>query len=250
MSEFKVVIPSRYGSTRLPGKPLREIRGKTMMQRVHESAMASGASEVVIATDDIRIRGVAEGFGAIVCMTSQSHESGTERIAEVCDQMSWPDEQVVINLQGDEPMMPPQVIAECAGLLDDGEADIATLASPLEHFRDWQDPHVVKVVTDQHGRALYFSRAPIPFARDSGGRDVIKRTALQHHGIYAYRCAALRRFVAAGTCQIEQLERLEQLRALWLGMHIRVGIASTRPGPGVDTEENLRTVASMLEVRE
>lgn len=250
MSEFKVVIPSRYGSTRLPGKPLREIRGKTMMQRVHETAMASGASEVVIATDDIRIRGVAEGFGANVCMTSQSHESGTERIAEVCEQLGWPDEQVVINLQGDEPMMPPEVISECAALLDDGEADIATVASPLEHFRDWQDPNVVKVVTDQAGRALYFSRAPIPFARDTGGRDVIKRTALQHHGIYAYRCAALRRFVAAGTCQIEQLERLEQLRALWLGMHIRVGIASKRPGPGVDTEENLRTVATMLEVRE
>jgi len=250
MSEFKVVIPSRYGSTRLPGKPLREIRGKTMMQRVHESAMASGASEVVIATDDIRIRGVAEGFGANVCMTSQSHESGTERIAEVCEQMGWPDEQVVVNLQGDEPMMPPEVISQCAGLLDDGEADIATLASPLEHFRDWQDPNVVKVVTDRGGRALYFSRAPIPFARDTSGRDAIKRTALQHHGIYAYRCSALRRFVASGACQIEELERLEQLRALWLGMHIRVGIASTRPGPGVDTEENLRTVATMLEVRE
>ncbi|HEY5654485.1 MAG TPA: 3-deoxy-manno-octulosonate cytidylyltransferase [Woeseiaceae bacterium] len=250
MSDFIVVIPSRYGSTRLPGKPLREIRGKTMMQRVHESAMASGAIDVVIATDDIRIRGVAEGFGAKVCMTSRTHESGTERIAEVSQQLGWADEQVVVNLQGDEPMMPPALIAECAGLLDDGEADIATLASPLEHFRDWQDPNVVKVVTDREGRALYFSRASIPFARDTSGRDVIKRTALQHHGIYAYRCAALRRFVAAGSCEIEQLERLEQLRALWLGMHIRVGIASQRPGPGVDTEENLRTVSKMLEVRE
>lgn len=250
MSEFIVVIPSRYGSTRLPGKPLREIRGKTMMQRVHESAKASGATDVIIATDDIRIRGVAEAFGAKVCMTSQAHESGTERIAEVCEQMGWADDQIVVNLQGDEPMMPPKVIAECAALLDHGEADIATLASPLEHFRDWQDPNVVKVVKDKSGRALYFSRAPIPFARDTSGRDLIKSTALQHHGIYAYRCAALRRFVAAGTCQFEQLERLEQLRALWLGMHIRVGIASIRPGPGVDTEENLRTVSSMLEVRE
>lgn len=250
MSEFIVVIPSRYGSTRLPGKPLREIRGKTMMQRVYESAMASGAADVIIATDDIRIRGVAEAFGANVCMTSQAHESGTERIAEVCEQMNWSDDQVVVNLQGDEPMMPAKVIAECAALLDDGQADIATLASPLEHFRDWQDPNVVKVVKDNSDRALYFSRAPIPFARDTSGRDLIKSTALQHHGIYAYRCAALRRFVATGTCQIEQLERLEQLRALWLGMHIRVGIASVRPGPGVDTEENLRTVSSMLEVRE
>ena len=244
MNDFVVVIPSRYASTRLPGKPLRDINGKPMLQHVFERGTESSASDVVIATDDERIAEAAEGFGARVCMTGDQHRSGTERIAEVCDLMDWRDEQVVVNLQGDEPTMPAQLINQCAALLDDVAADIATLASPFLSDDDFQNPNCVKVIRDTKGHAIYFSRAMIPYARDGEGTGM--SAALHHHGIYAYRCGVLRRFVEAAPSDLETSEQLEQLRALSLGMTIAVGIPEVRPGAGVDTEEDLERAALEL----
>jgi len=240
MTDFVVVIPARYASMRLPGKALRDIYGKPMIQHVYERGTESGASEVVIATDDERIAKAAETFGATVCMTGNDHQSGTERIAEVADLMDWGDEQIVVNLQGDEPTMPAQLIDECATLLDDATADIATLASPFLGEEDFQNPNCVKVVRDVNDHAIYFSRAAIPYPRDAGSDERAASAALQHHGIYAYRCGILRRFVAAEPSELEVCEQLEQLRALSLGMTIAVGVPSVRPGPGVDTEEDLQ----------
>lgn len=244
MADFAVVIPSRYASQRLPGKPLIDIRGKPMIRHVHERACASAASVVVIATDDDRIAEAAESFGATVCMTSAHHQSGTERIAEVSDIMDWPDEQVVVNLQGDEPTMPPQLIDQCAALLDDVTADIATLASPFLSQADFENPNCVKVVRDAVGHAIYFSRARIPYPRDR--HREARAAALHHHGIYSYRCGVLRRFVAAEPSDIEVCEQLEQLRALSLGMTIAVGVPAERPGAGVDVADDLVRVAREL----
>lgn len=245
MADFMVVIPSRYGSTRLPGKPLIDIRGKPMIQHVYERALGSAASKVVIATDDERIAEAAEAFGATVCMTSVHHQSGTERIAEAADIMDWPDEQIVVNLQGDEPTMPARLINECAALLDDAAANIATLASPFLSQADFEDPNCVKVIRDSIGHAIYFSRAAIPYARDRN-RDA-RAVALHHHGIYAYRCGVLRRLVAAEPSDLEVCEQLEQLRALSLGMTIAVGIPAERPGSGVDVAADLARVANELQ---
>jgi len=247
MTEFVVVIPSRYASTRLPGKPLREINGKSMLQHVYERACESSASDVVIATDDERIAAAAESFGATVCMTGDQHCSGSERIAEVCDLLDWDDDRIVINLQGDEPSMPAALINECAALLEDASADIATLASPFRHQEDFGNPNYVKVIRDANNHAIYFSRAMIPYTRDEEHRDLAMQTALHHHGIYAYRCGVLRRLVNATPSAPEVSEQLEQLRALSLGMTIVVGIASQRPGIGVDTEEDLQRVARDLQ---
>ncbi len=246
MNDFVVVIPSRYASTRLPGKPLREINGKTMLEHVYERAGESSAREVVIATDDERIAQAAEEFGGRVCMTGDQHVSGTERIAEVCDLMDWPDDRIVVNLQGDEPTMPADLIDQCAALLQQSTADIATLASPLLSQDDVDNPNVVKVVCADNGNALYFSRAPIPYPRMPESRDAARAAALHHHGIYAYRCGVLRRLVAAPPARLEVCEQLEQLRALSLGMTIRVGTPATRPGTGVDTEEDLAVAAAEL----
>ena len=238
MTDFVVVIPARYASVRLPGKALRDICGKPMIQHVYERGMESGASEVVIATDDERIADAAETFGGTVCMTGDHHQSGTERIAEVADLMDWGDEQIVVNLQGDEPTMPAQLIDECAALLDDATADIATLASPFLTEEDFENPNCVKVVRDVNDHAIYFSRASIPYPRDAGSDERAAIAALHHHGIYA--CGILRRFVASEPSELEVCEQLEQLRALSLGMTIAVGVPSARPGPGVDTEEDLQ----------
>lgn len=245
MADFSVVIPSRYASLRLPGKPLIDIRGKPMIQHVYERACASAATQVVIATDDERIAEAAESFGATVCMTSAHHQSGTERIAEVADVMDWPDDKVVVNLQGDEPTMPPQLIDQCAALLDDATADVATLASPFLSQSDFENPNCVKVVRDLAGHAIYFSRAAIPYPRD-GDRDA-RAVALHHHGIYAYRCGVLRRFVAAEPSDLEVCEQLEQLRALSLGMTIAVGIPAERPGAGVDVADDIARVERELQ---
>ena len=245
MADYAVVIPSRYASQRLPGKPLIDIRGKPLIQHVHERACESAATVVVIATDDDRIAEAAESFGATVCMTSTHHQSGTERIAEVADIMDWPDQQVVVNLQGDEPTMPPRLIDQCAALLDDATADIATLASPFLSQADFENPNCVKVVRDAAGHAIYFSRATIPYPRDTH-RDA-RAVALHHHGIYAYRCGVLRRFVAAEPSDLEVCEQLEQLRALSLGMTIAVGVPDERPGAGVDVADDLARVARELQ---
>jgi len=246
MIEFTVVIPARYASVRLPGKPLRDIAGKPMIEHVYLRAKESAARGVVIATDDERIATTAAAFGAAVCMTGDQHVSGSERIAEVCDLMAWPDDAIVVNLQGDEPAMPAKLIDQCANLLADNDADIATLASPMASQEDFDNPNVVKVVVDGNGDALYFSRASIPYARQDLHKDRALRTALHHHGVYGYRCGVLRRLVIAKPSDLEICEQLEQLRALTLGMTIRVGIANERPGAGVDTEEDLARAAANL----
>jgi len=246
MSDFVIVIPSRYASTRLPGKPLREINGKPMLEHVYQRGVESAASEVIVATDDERIGDVAEGFGARVCMTGNQHRSGTERIAEVCDLMDWNDDKIVVNLQGDEPTMPAALIDQCAGLLGNSDADIATLASPIASQKDFENPNVVKVVVSDNGNAIYFSRAAIPYARLADRQEQARNAALHHHGIYAYRCGVLRQLVAAKPSELEMCERLEQLRALSLGLTIRVAVPAERPGAGVDTEEDLEVAAKKL----
>ena len=246
MTDFVVVIPARYASVRLPGKLLRDINGKPMIQHVYERGKESSAGEVVVATDDQRIADAAEGFGATVCMTGDQHRSGSERIAEVCDIMHWDDDRVVVNLQGDEPAMPATLIDQCAALLDDRSVDIATLASPIASQQDFENPNVVKVITDDDGNAIYFSRAAIPYDRSGGKGDAAMSAAMHHHGIYAYRCGVLRRLVTAQPSELELFERLEQLRALSLGMTIRVGVPAQRPGAGVDTENDLAIAARQL----
>ena len=246
MNKFVVVIPARYASVRLPGKPLRPIAGEPMIQHVHRLALQSKADEVWIATDDERIEAAARDFGANVCMTGANHHSGTERLAEVCELQSWPDDLAVVNLQGDEPLLPPVLIDECAALLEDDSVGMGTLASPMDSTEEFQNPNVAKIITDQHDNALYFSRAPIPYSRDEHTNELVQRMALRHHGIYAYRCKVLRQLIAAGPCDMEQCEKLEQLRALWLGITVRVGRASVRPGQGVDTEEDIVAVEAAL----
>jgi 3-deoxy-manno-octulosonate cytidylyltransferase (CMP-KDO synthetase) len=246
VTEFVVVIPSRYASARLPGKPLLDLRGKPMIQHVYERGTDSAATEVLIATDDDRIADAAEAFGATVCMTGADHQSGTERIAEVADLLDWEDSQIVVNLQGDEPSMPASLINQCAALLDDATADIATLASPFLSRDDFESPNCVKVIRDANDHAIYFSRAIIPYARETEQNDLAMDSALHHHGIYAYRCGVLRQLVNAEPSTLELSEQLEQLRALSLGMTIAVGVPSERPGIGVDTTDDLHRASEEL----
>jgi 3-deoxy-manno-octulosonate cytidylyltransferase (CMP-KDO synthetase) len=248
---FRVVIPARFGSTRLPGKLIEAIAGKPMLQWVHEKGVASGAAEVVIATDDERILAVARGFGADARMTSLTHPSGTDRIAEVAVAAGWADDDIVVNLQGDEPMMPPELVGQVAGLLErHAGAAIATLATRITSVQQLLDPGMVKVVTDPEGRALYFSRAPIPWNRDTAPASLVSQRsfagARRHVGLYAYRVAALRRLSMLQPGQLEQIEKLEQLRALENGLEVRVGDAVALPGPHVDTAEDLALVTHMM----
>lgn len=246
---FKVVIPARYASVRLPGKPLLMLAGKPMIEHVWLRATASGADEVLIATDDQRIASAAAGFGAETCMTNPGHQSGTDRIAEVAGRYNWSDETIVVNLQGDEPLMPPANIRQVATLLaEDQGAAIATLCTPINDPESFTDPTVVKVVRDRAGRALYFSRAPIPAVREAG--DGPQASALRHLGLYAYRIGALCRLAGEQPCALEQLERLEQLRALWLGLSIRVELAAEPTGPGVDSPADIDEVTRQLEAPE
>lgn len=250
--EFKVVIPARYGASRLPGKPLRELAGRPLVRHVHDRAVASGA-EVVIATDDPRIEAACTAFGASVCMTDPAHASGTARIAEVVAQRGWDDAALVVNLQGDEPLVPPGLLRDVAADLDaHPDADVATLATPVADGRDLADPNVVKVVTDVGGYALYFSRAPVPWDRDrfaaaggvaEAGPGAVHR---RHVGLYAYRAAFLRRYADLAPSPLESLESLEQLRVLWHGGRIHVSDAAEPPGHGVDTEADLARVAVLL----
>jgi len=246
MKEFVVVIPARFASERLPGKPLRLIAGKPMVQHVYERACDSAAASVVIATDDERIADAAASFGARCHMTSAEHRSGTDRLAEVARESRWSGDTIVVNLQGDEPLMPPALINQCAGLLGDVRADVATLASPLKTEDDFDNPNVVKALVDQEGFALYFSRAPVPYSRSTETRPLAWRSALHHHGIYAYRNAVLQRIVAATPSPLEICEQLEQLRALSIGLRIKVGVPAQRPGPGVDTEFDLAAAEAAL----
>ena len=208
MTDFVVVIPARYASERLPGKPLREIAGKAMIEHVYERGRESDATEVIIATDDDRIADAAEGFGATVCLTSDQHRSGSERIAEVADVLDWSDDIIIVNLQGDEPAMPPTLINQCAGLLDDITVDISTLASPIASRDDFENPNVVKVVLNNDDDAIYFSRATIPYPRSEDDSRKAMDSALHHHGIYAYRCGILRQLVNADPSPLELAEQL------------------------------------------
>jgi 3-deoxy-manno-octulosonate cytidylyltransferase (CMP-KDO synthetase) len=244
---FKVVIPARYASTRLPAKALLLIAGKPMLQWVYERARAS-AAEVVIATDDERIAVAARGFGAEVVMTSPNHVSGTDRIAELVTGRGWPDEQIVVNAQGDEPLLPAELIRQVAALLaHHAGAAIATLATPINSAAEFIDPNAVKVVAGPDQRALYFSRAPIPCQRDASESERW-RGARRHVGLYAYRVGALKALAALAPTPLELAEKLEQLRALENGFDIRVADCQVPPGPDVNSAADLARVAALLSV--
>ena len=234
---FKVVIPARYAATRFPGKALAELAGKPMIHHVYDQACASGATQVVIATDDQRIATAAEAFGAEVAMTRADHESGTDRIAEVVQSHGWADDSIVVNVQGDAPLIPGSSIDHVASLLSThASASLSTLCAPLADPADVSDPNIVKVVFDDVGRALYFSRSPIP-ALAHGGE--LPASFFWHIGIYAYRVIALLQLARTPVCELERAEKLEQLRALYHGMEIRVGVAKESPGPDINTPEDL-----------
>lgn len=249
---FTVVIPARYGSSRFPGKPLAIIAGKPMVQWVWEQARKSSATRVVVATDDPRIVEVCKGFGAEVLMTRSDHNSGTDRLAEVSLALGLAPDAIVVNVQGDEPLIPPAVIDQvAANLAAHPEAGIATLAEPIEDVASLFNPNVVKVAADINGLALTFSRAPLPWARDALAktRDELPANVpyRRHIGIYAYRAGFLLDFVAWGPCWLEDTESLEQLRALWHGVRIHVADALEAPPTGVDTPEDLERVRRLLE---
>ena len=246
---FRVVIPARYDAARLPGKPLLDIGGKPMLQHVHARAVESDALEVIIATDHDRIVAACREFKADVRMTAADHVSGTDRIAEVCQMEGWSAADIIVNLQSDEPMMPPGLIQQVARLLEDfDETEMGTLACPVRTLDEFLDPHVVKVVLDANDDALYFSRAPIPWERGaaSAAEQHNYRDGLRHLGLYAYRVATLLRLSSTPSCRLEEVEQLEQLRALYAGIRIRVGLTEEPPGPGVDTEDDLARVRACV----
>jgi len=246
-----VIIPARYASTRLPGKPLADVAGKPLIQRVVERARESGAASIVIATDDNRIRDVAQAFGARVCMTRADHRSGTDRLAEVIEQLAIAEGEIVVNLQGDEPLMPPGLIRQVAQALESSRTTMMATACHAIHDRaEFLNPNVVKVVFDRDGHALNFSRAPIPWPRDAmAGKANGPVDAYRHIGLYGYRAGFVRRYAAWPPCELEQLEQLEQLRVLWHGERIAVCVADEVPGPGVDTPEDLERVRNIFKNR-
>lgn len=241
---YTIIIPARYASTRLPGKALLDIAGKTMIQRVFEQATQCKANRVVIATDDQRIVDTVQAFGGEVCLTASTHESGTERLAEVVDKLSLDDNEIIVNIQGDEPLIPPCIVDQVAELLEnDLEVPMATLAGDFISSGQIQDPNVVKVVCDHYGRALYFSRAPIPYSRNGEWpRDAF----LKHIGIYSYRAGFIHKYISMQPSPIEQYEKLEQLRVLWYGYKINVAKALADPGYGVDTQEDIEKVREII----
>ncbi len=251
MTRFSVVIPARYGSTRLPGKPLRLLAGRPLLEHVHERARESGADDVVIATDDERILELAERIGACACMTSADHPSGTDRLAEIVDREGWDDDRIVVNLQGDEPLMPPRLVRQVAEDLEEHrQAVVATLSTRIETAAELFDPHVVKLVCDGDGYALYFSRAVVPWDREAFAvtTETLPETAVhyRHIGLYAYRAGFVREYVGWPPSPLETMECLEQLRVLWYGRRIHVSEAHVRPGHGVDTEADLARVEALI----
>ena len=277
---FRVVIPARYASSRLPGKPLADIGGRPMVLRVVERALQAGAESVVVATDDARVQQAVEAAGHQVIMTSTDHQSGTERLVEVAETLGWADDTLVVNVQGDEPLIDPVLIREAARqLVLHDDAVMATLAHPIHDHADFINPNVVKVVADETGYALYFSRAPIPWPRDAfaaqqansnkGGAaqqaksdkvDAAQQMlphepgalrpnefgALRHIGLYAYRAGFLRTYASLAVSPLERVEMLEQLRVLWHGYRICLGITPISPAPGVDTPEDLARVRALF----
>lgn len=237
---FVVVIPARYASSRLPGKPLADIGGKSMVERVYQQALQSGASRIVVATDDERVAAAVDAFGGEVCMTRPEHNSGTERLAEVISKLALPAETVVVNVQGDEPFIPPLIIRQVAqNLAAQQKARMATLAVPLSDSSEISNPNIVKVVSDKDGYALYFSRSVIPFDRDGKFQQQLAQHYRRHIGIYAYRAGFIQQYVSWPASTLEQIESLEQLRVLWQGEAIHVDTALQTPPVGVDTPEDL-----------
>jgi 3-deoxy-manno-octulosonate cytidylyltransferase (CMP-KDO synthetase) len=242
---FDVVIPARFASSRLPGKPLREIAGKAMILHTVDRALASGAARVIVATDDDRIHDLVRAAGALSVMTRSDHETGSDRLAEVVDLLGLADDHLVVNLQGDEPLMPPHLLETVAARLSaDGVAGVATLATPIRSAHELFDPNVVKVVTDGASRALYFSRAPVPYVRDVFSVGLPEALPpgvpfLRHLGIYAYRAGTLRRFKSLPHARLELAERLEQLRLMEAGIAIALELIAEPPACGVDTEDDL-----------
>jgi 3-deoxy-manno-octulosonate cytidylyltransferase (CMP-KDO synthetase) len=243
--EFRIAIPARYASERLPGKPLRKIHGRAMIEWVYRAAQQAGAAEIVVATDDQRIVDEVESFGGRACMTASSHRSGTDRILEVANKLGWSDDSIVVNLQGDEPLMPAANIVQVAANLVSSGCEMATLHKLID-ARHAQDPNQVKLVHDHRGQALYFSRAPIPYDRPGAGAGADARYH-GHIGIYAYRVGFIETFSGLEPCELEIAEALEQLRALCNGYRIHSEIARELPGPGVDTEADLLEVTKLME---
>lgn len=241
---FTVIIPARYASTRLPGKPLADIHGKPMVVRVMEQAIKSGASRVIIATDHPDVAAEVIAAGGEACMTNPDHQSGTERLAEVIDTYGFSDDEIIVNVQGDEPLIPPEIIRQVAHNLQGSQANMGTLAVPIHSAQEVFNPNAVKVVMDKDGYALYFSRATIPWDRDqfAKSKETIGDTFLRHIGIYAYRAGFIRRYIAWDASPLEKIEMLEQLRVLWYGEKIHVAVAEKAPGAGVDTPEDLELV--------
>ncbi|MGB0503641.1 MAG: 3-deoxy-manno-octulosonate cytidylyltransferase [Thalassolituus sp.] len=252
MSSYKIVIPARYASSRLPGKPLIDLAGKPMIQHVYERALEAEADGIVIATDDERIASVARAFGADVVMTSPDHENGTDRIAEVVAIKGWSDDTVVVNLQGDEPLIPRSLIEVTAkGLLENNDAGMSSVCTPITTAHDAFDPNVVKVVLNQRHFAMYFSRAPIPWDRDGyrEDQDVVtkKMPVFRHIGMYGYRVSFLKAYQEMAVCPLEITESLEQLRALWYGVGIHMAIIDQAPGHGIDTPQDAERVSAILQ---
>jgi 3-deoxy-manno-octulosonate cytidylyltransferase (CMP-KDO synthetase) len=251
VARFRVVIPARYAASRFPGKLLADLAGRPVLEHVWRNAGKSGALEVLIATDDERIMTAARGFGAEAVLTSARHRSGTERAAEVADLRGWPDDELVVNCQGDAPLVPAASIDQVASLLvAHAGAAMATLCTRIRRLEDYRSLHVVKVVSDAQGRALYFSRAPIPAAGHAGAAAAIEQGELpvsaRHIGLYAYRAGALRTLAVSPPCYLEQCENLEQLRAMWMGLEIRVDQAIEAHGPDIDTPEDLQRALEFM----
>lgn len=246
---FVAIIPARFASTRLPGKPLVDIHGKPMVVHVMERALESGAERVIVATDNQDVARAVEAAGGEVCMTRPDHQSGTERLAEVIDHYQFPDDTVIVNVQGDEPMIPPVIIRQVAENLASSSAGMATLAVPVESAEEAFNPNAVKVVRDANGYALYFSRATIPWDRErfATSRETIGNHFLRHIGIYGYRAGFIRRYVQWEASPLENIELLEQLRVLWYGEKIHVDVAKAIPSVGVDTPEDLLRVRAAMQ---
>jgi 3-deoxy-manno-octulosonate cytidylyltransferase (CMP-KDO synthetase) len=248
--DFRVVIPARYASSRLPGKPLADIGGKAMVLHVLERALQSGAQSVVVATDDERVKRAVLAAGHHAIMTSPDHASGTERLVEVVETLGWDDDTLVVNVQGDEPLIDPQLITDAARQLAlHTRAVMATLAHPISAHADFINPNVVKVVCDAQGYALYFSRAPVPWPRDAlamGEPMTSESPALRHIGLYAYRAGFLRTYAGLTPSPLERCEMLEQLRVLWHGYRISIGVTANAAAPGVDTPEDLERVRGLF----
>ena len=247
---FTVLVPARLASTRLPGKPLADLAGLPMVVRVARQAALAGAARVVVAADDARVVHACKQHGVQAVMTRPDHASGSDRLAEACTLLGLEEEAIVVNLQGDEPLMPPALLARCALLLQEHpDCVMGTVAHPIDNVADYRNPNVVKVVLDARGRALLFSRAPLPWWRDAPSPDALPADPppLRHLGLYAYRAGFLRTFPNLPAAPLERLEALEQLRVLWHGQRIAVHVADQAPAAGVDTPEDLERVRRLLD---